>query len=148
MHSSDLARGVEALSVETSVLHHCNELEVEREQLEEDLWNDTYRPPPDLPHENMLEWLERRDADFASRERAEWRTVAIRLDGELTEFMLLGSGENWVAFKTMDGIMLKLHARSFPLESVELVTLSDVERYIKGDKRFHERVRRKRRGLT
>jgi hypothetical protein len=49
-----------------------------------------------------------------------------------------GSGPRWAASAELDDRTLTLHARDLPVESVELVRVTDLEPYIQGQRRLEE----------
>jgi hypothetical protein len=50
----------------------------------------------------------------------------------------LAEGRHWVAQAELDERTLTLHARDLPVESVELVWVSDLEPYIQDQRRLQE----------
>jgi hypothetical protein len=64
--------------------------------------------------------------------------VTIPVDGQPVAFQRLARGRHWVASAELDDRTLTLHARDLPVESVELVRVTDVEPYIQGQRRLEE----------
>jgi hypothetical protein len=67
-----------------------------------------------------------------------WSQVTIPVDGRLVDFEWPGEGRHWVARAELDDRTLTLHGRDLPVESVELVRVSELEPYIQGQRRLQE----------
>jgi len=67
-----------------------------------------------------------------------WSQVTIPVDGQPVGFWWLTEGRHWVAHAELDDRTLTLHARDLPVESVELVRVTDLEPYIQGQRRLQE----------
>jgi hypothetical protein len=76
----------------------------------------------------------------AARRRPDpgWSRVTIPVEGRRVGFEWLAEGRHWVARADLDDRTLTLHARDLPVESVELVGVSDLEPYIEGQRRMQE----------
>jgi hypothetical protein len=70
------------------------------------------------------------------RPDAAWSPVTIVVDGRPVAFARLAEGRYWVAQGELEGRTLTLHARDLPVESVELVEVTDLEPYIQGRRRL------------
>jgi hypothetical protein len=103
-----------------------------RRQLAEDLWLQA-APQVHDPAEHG-------DRLAAARRRPDpaWSQVTIPVDGRPVGFEWLAEGRHWVAQAELDDHTLTLHARDLPVESVELVRISDLEPYIEGQRRLLE----------
>ena len=103
-----------------------------RRQLAEDLWLAAALPAHDpAEHFDQLAAVRRRP-DPA------WSLVTIPVDGQPVGFWWLTEGRHWVARAELDERTLTLHARDLPVESVELVRVSDLEPYIEGQRRLQQ----------
>jgi hypothetical protein len=100
--------------------------------LAEELWLQA-APPADTPAEHF-------DQLPAGRRRPDpaWSQVTIPVDGQPVGFAWLAEDRHWVARAELDDRTLTLHARDLPVESVELVQISDLEAYIQGQRRLQE----------
>jgi hypothetical protein len=103
-----------------------------RRHLAEDLWLAAASQAPDA--------AERWERIVGARRRPDptWSQVTIPVDGRLVDFEWLGEGRRWVARAEVDDRTLTLHGRDPPVESVELVRVSDLEPYIQGQRRLQE----------
>jgi hypothetical protein len=106
-----------------------------------ELWHTTRRPPPDLPPPLAAAWRQRRFEEDIARE-VQWTKVPIPVDGETIEFDWLAEGANWVARARLDDRVVRLTAHDFPVGSVRLETVNEVQPYIDGWRRFLEEQRR------
>jgi hypothetical protein len=105
------------------------------------LWSRVERPPEDLPPQLRGEWMQRRFHEHRARE-AHWMKVSIPVDGVGTEFNWVESGEHWVAHTVIGDLSLTLRGHRFPVGSVRLETVTDVEPYLEGLRRYFEEQRR------
>jgi hypothetical protein len=64
--------------------------------------------------------------------------MTIPVDGRPVGFWWQAEGRHWVARAELDGRTLTLHGRDLPVESVELVRVTDLEPYIQGQRRLQE----------
>jgi hypothetical protein len=103
-----------------------------RRHLAEDLWLQAVPPAHDLAQHFEQFAAVRRRPDPA------WSQVTIPVDGRLVGFWWLAEGRHWVAQAELDDRTLTLRARDLPVESVELVRVSDLEPYIEGQRRLQE----------
>jgi hypothetical protein len=103
-----------------------------RRDLAEELWL-AAAPPADTPAEHF-------DQLAAGRRRPDpaWSQVTIPVDGQPVGFAWLAEDRHWVARAELDDRTLTLHARDLPVESVELVRVTDLEPYIQGQRRLQE----------
>jgi hypothetical protein len=136
-HGDPLADQGPQLRVEVGVEHVDTEQvttgRVEsRRDLAEDLWLQA-APQAHAPAGQF-------DQLAAARRRPDpaWCQVAIPVDGRPVGFAWLAEGRHWVARAELDGRTLTLHARDLPVESVELVQVSDLEPYLQGQHRLQE----------
>jgi hypothetical protein len=136
-HGDPLADQGPQLRVEVRVEHVDTEQvttgRVEsRRDLAEDLWLQA-APQAHAPAGQF-------DQLAAARRRPDpaWSQVAIPVDGRPVGFAWLAEGRHWVARAELDGRTLTLHARDLPVESVELVQVSDLEPYLQGQHRLQE----------
>ncbi|MGH3518731.1 MAG: hypothetical protein ACRDQ7_15190 [Haloechinothrix sp.] len=76
------------------------------------------------------------------RERPDpaWSTMKITMEGAARDFQWLAEGRRWVAVAEVDGYELVLSADDFPVESVELVRITDLEPYVEGDALLADRM--------
>jgi hypothetical protein len=76
----------------------------------------------------------------AARRRPDpaWSQVTIPVDGRPVAFAWLAEGRHWVARAELDDRTLTLHGRDLPVESVELVRVTDPEPYIEGTRRLEQ----------
>jgi hypothetical protein len=103
-----------------------------RRHLAENLWLEA-APQARDPAEHF-------DQLAAARRRPDpaWSPVTIPVDGRPVAFAWLAEGRHWVAQADLDDHTLTLHGRDLPVESVELVRVSDLEPYIQGHRRLLE----------
>jgi hypothetical protein len=103
-----------------------------RRHLAEDLWLAAASQAPDA--------AERWERIVGARRRPDptWSQVTIPVDGRLVDFEWMGEGRRWVARAEVDDRTLTLHGRDPPVESVELVRVSELEPYIQGQRRLQE----------
>lgn len=85
------------------------------------------------------------DQVAAARRRPDpaWSQVTIPVDGRPVGFQWLAEGRHWVAQAELDDRTLgfdtlTLHGRDLPVESVELVRVTDLAPYIEGQRRLQE----------
>ena len=64
-----------------------------------------------------------------------WRSVSLRVDGNEVAFTSLEEGGAWIAWAMLGDVAVKVHARGFPVEGVELVRVSDLGPYLAGSRR-------------
>ncbi|MGH2652881.1 MAG: hypothetical protein ACRDHV_00835 [Actinomycetota bacterium] len=110
-------------------------------ELAESLWHEVHRPPPDLPAERFHAWAESREREYRRRETPPFSQVVIPMDGEPTRFASLAEESTWVALGRTGHVTITLRGRNLDVGQVELVTVRDVEQYIEGSRRLHERWR-------
>ena len=103
-----------------------------RRSLAEELWF-AAAPPA---HDVAGHWVQ--IAAVGSRPEPAWSQVTIPVDGRPVGFAWLAEGRHWVAQGELDDRTLTLHARDLPVESVELVGVSDLEPYIEGQRRLEQ----------
>ncbi|WP_216214644.1 hypothetical protein [Amycolatopsis aidingensis] len=82
----------------------------------------------ELAEELWLEGLDNVDS-LGGGEAPAWSTVTIPVDGRPVTFEWLAGGRHWAALAEVDGHLLLLQARDFPVESVELERVTDLEHY-------------------
>jgi hypothetical protein len=101
-----------------------------RRHLAEDLWLQA-APPAHDPDQHL-------DQLAAVRRRPDpaWSLVTILVDGWPVGFEWLAEGRHWVAQAELDDRTVTLRVRDLPVESVELVRVSDLEPYIQGQRRL------------
>lgn len=80
----------------------------------------------------------RQIAAVGSRPEPAWSQLAIPVDGRLVGFTWLVEGRYWVAQGELDDRTLTLYARDLPVESVQLVRVTDLEPYIAGQRRLEQ----------
>jgi hypothetical protein len=127
-HGEPLAEEGPQLRVEVRVGH----VGAEPRDLAEELWLQAAPQVHDLAeHFGQL---------AAARRRPDpgWSRVTIPVEGRRVGFEWLAEGRHWVARADLDDRTLTLHARDLPVESVELVGVSDLEPYIEGQRRMQE----------
>jgi hypothetical protein len=103
-----------------------------RRQLAEDLWLQA-APQAHHPAEHFEQL-----AAVRRRPDPAWSLVTISVDGRPVGFWWLAEGRHWVARAELDERTLSLYGRDLPVESVELVRVSDLEPYIQGQRRLQE----------
>jgi hypothetical protein len=59
--------------------------------------------------------------------------VPFRVDGDEVLFSCLEEAGEWIAWARLPQIVVKVQARDFPLEQVELVRVSELEPYFPGE---------------
>jgi hypothetical protein len=136
-HGEPLAEEGSQLRVEVRVEHGQDEpvmtaIVQRRRDLAEELWVQAAPQVHDLAeHFGQL---------AAARRRPDpgWSRVTIPVDGRPVGFEWLAERRHWVARAALDDRTLTLHARDLPVESVELVAVSDLEPYIEGQRRMQE----------
>lgn len=103
-----------------------------RRHLAENLWLEA-APPAHDPAEH---W----DRLAAAHRRPDpaWTQITIPVDGRPVGFEWLAEGRHWVARAELDDHTLTLHARDLPVESVELVRVTNLEPYIEGQRRLEQ----------
>jgi hypothetical protein len=128
-HGDPLAEEGPQLRVEVRDEHVRAE---RRRGLAEELWLAAASPAHDA-----AEYWEQ-VAAARSRPESAWSRVRIPVDGRPVAFQRLAQGRHWVASAELDDRTLTLHARDLPVESVELVRVTDLEPYIHGQRRLEE----------
>jgi hypothetical protein len=103
-----------------------------RRQLAEDLWL-AAAPQGHDPAEHFAQL-----AAVRRRPDPAWSQVTIPVDGRPVGFWWLAESRHWVARAELDDRTLTLDGRDLPVESVELVQVSDLEPYIQGQRRLQE----------
>ncbi|GAB3473848.1 hypothetical protein [Amycolatopsis cihanbeyliensis] len=73
-------------------------------------------------------WLDAM-ATAAEEPLPDWSTVTVSVEARPVTFEWLAGGRHWAALAELDGFLLILQARDFPIESVELERVTDLERY-------------------
>ena len=135
-HGEPLAEQGPQLRVEVRAEHvddeHMTVRLQGRRDLAEELWL-AAAPPAHDPAEHV-------DQLAAARRRPDpaWSQVTIPVDGRPVGFAWLAEGRHWVARADLDDHTLTLHARDLPVESVELVRVSNLEPYIQGQRRLQQ----------
>ena len=64
--------------------------------------------------------------------------MTIPVDGRPVGFQWLADGRHWVACAELDDRTLTLRGRDLPVQSVELVRVTDLEPYLEGQRRLQE----------
>jgi hypothetical protein len=128
-HGDPLAEEGPQLRVEVRDEHLHAE---QRRGLAEELWF-AAAPPT---HDPAGHWVQ--IAAVHGRPESAWSPVRIPVDGRPVAFGWLAQGRHWVASAELDDRTLTLHARDLPVESVELVRVTDLEPYIAGQRRLEE----------
>lgn len=80
------------------------------------------------------EWL---DEEPESLDRP-WSTLTVRLDGQPVELELTREGDEWWAFRQLDGHGIVLHGEDYPADGVELERVTDLTPYCEGLARMFE----------
>lgn len=96
-----------------------------RHNLVERMWMEAQLPTDDI-HRLMAAARKRPDPD--------WSQVLIPVDGEPQAFDYASEGQSWVARANVGGCTITLEGREFPMDSVELARIDDVEPYIEGQR--------------
>ncbi|MGH2555854.1 MAG: hypothetical protein ACRDHO_09090, partial [Actinomycetota bacterium] len=104
-------------------------------------WGMEQHPPPNLPPAERQAWIDRRIQERRAR-NTKWTRVSILVEAEPTEFDLLDETSDWAAHGIIGGLVVKLQAHQFPIGSVRLETVTDVEPYIEGSRWFFEEQRK------
>jgi hypothetical protein len=112
--------------------HVTGEWSQRRRSLAEELWF-AAAPPAQYAAEH---W--ERAAAARSRPDAAWSPVTIPVEGRPVAFGWLAEGRHWVAQGELEDRTLTLHARDLPVESVQLVRVTDLEPYLQGQRRQQE----------
>lgn len=133
LHGDLLDQG-SRLRVEVSV----DPYDVHPRSLAMSLWHEAERPPPASSGTESFAWREAREREIASRPDPEWRSVSIEVDGRGVEFQLLSEGFSWIAHAQVGEVRLILRARGFPVEAVELASVTDPGPYIEGSRRLRQ----------
>jgi hypothetical protein len=107
-----------------------------------EFWGRVERPPADLPPHLKGAWGYRRFERNLNRE-ANWTKLLIPVDGQLVEFDHMQQQGDWVARARLGELVVRVNGHRFPLESVRLETVTDVEPYIEGSRRHEEEQRRR-----
>jgi hypothetical protein len=135
-HGDPLTDQGPELRVETRLEHanteHVQPVQLQRRRhLAEEL---RLRAAP--PTHDLTEHIERLPA---ARHRPDppWSQVTIQVDRRPVAFDWLTDGRHWVAQAELEDRTLTLHGRDLPVESVELVQVTDLEPYIQGQHRLH-----------
>jgi hypothetical protein len=110
-----------------------------------EFWGRVERPPADLPPHLKGAWHHRRFERNLHRE-ANWSKVSIPVDADLVEFDQLQHQGNWVARARLDELVVRVNGNRFPVASVRLVTIADVEPYIEGSRRYEDEQGRQHEG--
>jgi hypothetical protein len=136
-HGDPLAEEEPQLRVEVSVERLDTgqdpaEWSQRRRGLAEDLW--LAASPP--AHDPAGHWYQ--IAAVGSRPEPAWSQVRIPLDGRPVAFAWRAEGRHWVARAELDDRTLTLHARDLPVESVQLVRVTDLEPYLQGQRRLEQ----------
>ena len=104
-----------------------------------DLWIRRERPPADLFPGLMSTWRRRHFDEHLARE-FQWTKVSISVDGVATDFDWLEEGEDWGAQTVIGDLVVRLAGHRFPVESVRLETVADVEPYLEALHRWQEEL--------
>jgi hypothetical protein len=107
-----------------------------RRDLAEQLWREAAPRAYDLAEHFAQIAAARRRPDPA------WSRVTIPVDGRPVSFRWLAEGHHWIAQAELDDRTLTLHGRDLPVESVELVRVSDLEPYLEGQRRLEKATTR------
>jgi hypothetical protein len=136
-HGDPLAEEGPQLRVEVRVEHVDTEQMMtvrvqSRRHLAENLWLEA-APQARDPAEHV-------DQLVATRRRPDpaWSQVTIPVDGRPVGFEWLAEGRHWVARAALDDRTLTLYGRDLPIESVELVRVTDLEPYVQGQRLLQE----------
>jgi hypothetical protein len=103
-----------------------------RRGLAEELW--LAASPP--AHDPAGHWYQ--IAAVGSRPEPAWSQVTIPVDGRPVGFAWLAEGRHWVAQGELEDRTLTLRARDLPVESVQLVRVTDLEPYLQGQRRLEQ----------
>ncbi len=90
------------------------------------------RPAAPVPGQTRWEPERRSDSD--------WRRHAVLVDDRPVEFEWLAEGRGWVARGETEDVLVTIEARDFPIDTVELVRIADVQRYIEGARQLRAAV--------
>jgi hypothetical protein len=77
-------------------------------------------------------------AAVGSRPEPAWSQLTIPVDGRPVAFAWLAEGRHWAARAEVDDRTLTLHARDLPVESVELLRVTELKPYIEGQRRLEQ----------
>jgi hypothetical protein len=116
------------LIVETASAHSAPFDDARRKRLAERLWNLRLGTCRDLDE------MRRVRAEIAARPDSTWSKTTLEVDATPVVFESLADGACWAAWAPHDGVVLSLLASRMPVESVALVTITDVEPYIDGSR--------------
>ncbi|HEX4775318.1 MAG TPA: hypothetical protein VFW74_00965 [Acidimicrobiia bacterium] len=64
---------------------------------------------------------------------ARWSPLTVTVDGEAREFRSIAAPAAWVALADLDGAVVSVIARHVDTDDVRLVTVDDLERYLRDD---------------
>jgi len=64
----------------------------------------------------------------------------VLVDDRPVEFEWLAEGRGWVARGETEDVLVTIEARDFPIDTVELVRIADVQRYIEGARQLRAAV--------
>lgn len=138
-HGDPLDETGPRLRVESSAAHPTLPREMILRDLAVGLWQETERPPANLPAERFRSWVDARERAIRRRETPSFAPVEISVNGRHRRFDHLSSGANWIAYGIVDDVTLKLSARNLSPDEVELVTVREPEPYIAGTRLLRER---------
>jgi hypothetical protein len=126
------------LRIDTSTADEGREFDLRYWAIE--LWRRAERPPRDLPSHQWIRWEDRRIEEHLAK-GANWSKVSIPVDGSEIPFDCLEEEADWVARAPIGDVVVVIEAHRFPIESVRLVTVTDVEPYIEGSRRYFDEQR-------
>jgi hypothetical protein len=135
-HGDPLAEEGLQLRVEVRIYREGDQVLAVRSEsrrgLAEELWFEAAPQAHDL--------AEHFDQLAAARRRPDpaWSQVTVLVDGRPVAFEWLAEGRHWVARAELDERTLTLHGRDLPVESVELVRVTDPGPYIEGTRRLEQ----------
>jgi hypothetical protein len=87
------------------------------------------RIPAGATRSQILRWADERRDRFLGWRRPPWLPLTLQVDDDLVTFQCLSRERSWVATGPVDGTNVTLRGRRFDVESVALVTVTDLSTY-------------------
>ena len=136
-HGDPLAEDGPQLRVEVSVERlDTGQVPAEWSQRQRGLGEELWLAAAPPAHDVVEHWQQ--VAAAHRRPNAAWSPVSIPVDGRPVVFQWLAEGRHWVAQGGLEDATLTLRARDLPVESVQLVWVTDLEPYLQGQRRQEE----------
>jgi hypothetical protein len=93
--------------------------------------------PPGMSVSEMPRWLQYRE-ELDAKARPERSVIAVRMDGRDVPFDAAEVGDRWTAVAQIEGLVIQVTGRSFPIQDAELVRIEDAGPYIEGSRALRD----------